>query len=363
MPHTDSNILINVLRNPSLMTGLSAYEWNECLREAKIAGLAGRLAADAIYLDIIEQLPLKVQNTFQSNTYKSQSSTRKIKWEINRVRRAMLGTDEKLILLKGGAYIAEGLKCTQGRVSVDLDVLVAKNRIDFAEEKFLAAGWEHQVENDYDQKYYREYAHELPPMVHPERYISIDVHHTILPMTSRVKPDIQKMIKDSVISLDGFYVFSKVDMLLHSVVHLFQDGEIRSSLRNLLEQHDMFTEFGQNETFWQSLVPRAVELGLTRSLYYSLHFTKLIFQTDIPENVMTEIAPYGPGALTMGLMNWMVPAVISPTLGAKGLNRWICQNGLYMRSHWLKMPPLLLVKHLTIKFFRNFTKKEETYSP
>jgi len=55
-----------------------------------------------------------------------------------------------------------------------------------------------------------------------------------------------------------------------------------------------------------------------------LHFTKLIFQTYIPENVMTEIAPYGPGALTMGLMNWMVPVVISPTLGARGLNRWIC---------------------------------------
>lgn len=363
MPHTDNNILIKVLQNPSMMTEMSAGDWNNCLREAKIAGLAGRLAADAIYLDIIEDLPLKVQNTFKSNTYNSQSSTRKIKWEINRVRRAMLGTDEKLILLKGGAYIAEGLKCTNGRMSVDLDVLVAKNRIDYAEEKFLAAGWEHQVEDDYDQKYYREYAHELPPLVHPERYISIDVHHTILPMTSRVKPDIQKMIEDSVESLDGFYVFSKVDMILHSVVHLFQDGEIRSSLRNLLEQHDMYEEFGQNEKFWQSIVPRAIELGLTRSLFYSLHFTKGILKTDIPQAVIEEIMPYGPNGIAMGLMNWMVPAVISPTIGARGMSRWICQNGLYMRSHWLKMPPLLLIKHLTIKFFRNFAKKEETYSP
>lgn len=363
MSHTDTNILINVLKNPSMMRDLSAYDWNDCLREAKIAGLAGRLAADAMYLDIMRELPLKVQNIFVSNTYNSQSSTRKLKWEINRVRRAMLGTDEKIILLKGGAYIAEGLKCTRGRMSVDLDLLVAKNRIDFAEEKFLAAGWEHQVENDYDQKYYREYAHELPPLVHPDRYISIDVHHTILPITSRVKPDIQKMISNSVVSMDGFYVFSNVDMILHSVVHLFQDGEIRSSLRNLLEQHDMYEEFSQNETFWQSLVPRAVELGLTRSLFYSLHFAKLIFNTDIPETVLAEIKPYGPGTLTLELMNWMVPAVISPTLGARGFSRWISQNGLYMRSHWLKMPPLLLIKHLTIKFFRNFTKKEETYSP
>lgn len=363
MSHTDTNILIKVLKNPKMMLELSSHEWNECLREAKIAGLAGRLASDAIYLDITEKLPLKVQNVFRSNTYNSQSSTRKIRWEINRVHRAMLGADEKVILLKGGAYIAEGLKCTHGRMSVDLDILVAKNRIDYAEEKFLAAGWEHQVENDYDQKYYREYAHELPPMVHPERYISIDVHHTILPVTSRVKPDIQKMIDDSVESLDGFYVFSNVDMILHSVVHLFQDGEIRSSLRNLLEQHDMYSEFGQNEEFWLKLVPRAIELGLTRSLYYSLHFTKNIFNTDIPKNVIDEINQFRPGTLTMWLMNWMVPAVISPTLGARGMNRWICQNGLYIRSHWLKMPPFLLAKHLTIKFFKNFTKKEETYSP
>lgn len=345
------------------MRSLSSYDWNDCLREAKIAGLAGRLAADAIKLDIIEELPLKVQNIFKSNVYKSQSSTRKIKWEINRVRRAMKDTDDKLILLKGGAYIAQDLKCTRGRVSVDLDVLVAKNRIDFAEEKFLAAGWEHQVESDYDQKYYREYAHELPPLVHPERFISIDVHHTILPMTSRVKPDIQKMMNDAVPSLEGFYVFSNVDMVLHSVVHLFQDGEIRSSLRNLLEQHDMYSEFGEDSLFWEKLLPRAVELGLIRSLYYSLHFSKMIFSTTIPDDVLNSMKPRGPGALANSVMNWMVPAVISPTFGAKGINRWVCQNGLYMRSHWLKMPPLLLVKHLTIKFFLNFTKKEETYSP
>ena len=35
----------------------------------------------------------------------------------------------------------------------------------------------------------------------------------------------------------------------------------------------------------------------------------------------------------------------------------------YMRSHWLKIPPLLLIKHLTVELFRNFTKKEESYTP
>ena len=268
-PVTEQNILINVLKEPLRMLELSVADWNEVFREAKISSLAGRLAADADTLGLANQLPLKVQNLFKSYRYGSASSERMIKWEMNRVRRALRFGDEKVILLKGAAYIDRNLKCTNGRVSVDLDILVAKNRLDWAEEQFLAAGWQHHLENDYDQKFYREYSHELPPMVHPDRQISIDVHHSILPVTSRVYPDMSKLINESEKARDGFYTFSNVDMFLHSVVHLWQDGEVRSSLRNLLEQHDMLEEFGADPEFWLKLVPRAVELGFTRALYYA----------------------------------------------------------------------------------------------
>ena len=351
---TDSNILVSVLKDPRKMLSLSIKEWNELLREGKISNLAGRLAADAEVLDITNELPLKVQNLFKSFRYSSTSSTRMIKWEMNRVARALKGSDEKVILLKGAAYIEKELKCTRGRISVDLDILVAKNRIDFAEDKFINGGWEHQVENDYDQKFYREYSHELPPMVHPDRQISIDVHHSILPVTSRVYPDMAKLMDDAVLQRSGFYVFSNVDIILHSVVHQFQDGEVRSSLRNLLEQHDMFGEFSADSAFWQALVPRAAELGFTRALYYAMRYCKMIMGTDIPEQAINEINDYAPNALTCALMDYMVPAVISPTIGAAGLRRWLSMNGLYIRSHWLRMPPMLLVKHLTIKFFRRF---------
>lgn len=358
---TDKNILIKVLKEPGLMADLSVSEWNVFLKEAKVANLTGRLAADAKLLGLTKDLPLKVQNLFKSFSYQSASSERMIKWEMNRVKRALKETDDKIILLKGAAYIAKNLKCTRGRMSVDLDILVAKNRIDFAEELFLAAGWEHQVENDYDQKFYREYSHELPPMVHPDRQISIDVHHSILPVTSRVYPDMKKLINDAVPIEEGFYTFSNEDIILHSIVHQFQDGEVRSSLRNLLEQHDMLEEFGGDPEFWKRLVPRAVMLGFTRSLYYSLRYCKMIMGTEIPEAVFAELKPHGPSGITKSLMDFMVPGVISPTLGAKGIRRWLSMNGLYVRSHWLRMPPILLAKHLTIKFFRRFKSEEQNY--
>ncbi|MBL4603917.1 MAG: nucleotidyltransferase family protein [Emcibacteraceae bacterium] len=351
---TEKNILVTILKDPAKMLELSPEDWNELLREAKIANLAGRLAADSKLLDINDKLPLKVRDLFKSFSYTSAGSTRMIKWEMNRVKRALRGSNDKIILLKGAAYIEKQLNCTRGRNSVDLDILVAKTRIDWVEEQFLAAGWQHHLENDYDQKFYREYSHELPPMIHPDRRISIDVHHSILPVTSRVYPDMSKLIECAVKCSDGFYVFSDVDIILHSVVHQFQDGEVRSSLRNLLEQHDMFMEFGKNSEFWQKLVPRAEELGFTRALYYALRYTSIIFGTGIPDHVTQAIKHHQPGFVTRSLMDWMVPAVISPTIGARGVSRYLSANGLYIRSHWLRMPPLLLMKHLSIKFFRRF---------
>lgn len=348
------NILIEVLKKPELLAELGLEQWNICLREAKMSGLTGRLSYDARAQGITEKLPAKVQDIFSSFDNVSASSTRKIKWEINRVNRALKGSDEKVVLLKGGAYIEKNMTCTAGRVSVDLDILIARNRIDWAEDIFLKAGWRHQIINDYDQKFYREYSHELPPLVHPERYISIDVHHNILPTTSKLCPDVNKMIENAIKMKNGFYVFSDQDIILHSIVHQFQDGEVRSSLRNLLEQHDMYNEFGKEADFWQKLIPRAAELGLTRALYYSLHFSRAIFETEIPAQIMKDIKPYGPSFFTDAIMKFMVMGVISPNLGAKGLSRWLSMNGLYIRSHWLRMPPFLLARHLTIKFFRKF---------
>jgi hypothetical protein len=353
-PITAQNILIKAIRNPLDMIDFSALEWNTCIKEAKLSALSGRLAYDAKQLKFDHKLPLKVQNIFKSFINESRSSQRRVTWEINRVKRALYDCDEKVVLLKGAAYLVKKLRCSHGRMSVDLDILVAKNRLDWVEEKFLSAGWESQVVNDYDQKFYREYSHELPPMVHPDRNISIDVHHTILPITNKMCPDINKMLDKIVKSQDGFYTFSNIDIILHSVVHLFQDGEIRSSLRNLVEQHDLYTEFGEDSHFWQNLIPRAEELGLLRPLYYSLIFCRMIMGTVIPDHVMTGMNNHKPHFIYDNLMKLMVPNVISPSLGARGLKRWLCQNGLYIRSHWLRMPPLLLAKHLTIKFFRGF---------
>ncbi|UUZ51358.1 nucleotidyltransferase family protein [Massilia sp. B-10] len=41
----------------------------------------------------------------------------------------------------------------------------------------------------YDQRYYRVWMHEIPPMQHVQRGSVIDVHHAILPLTAAARPD------------------------------------------------------------------------------------------------------------------------------------------------------------------------------
>jgi len=94
-----------------------------------------------------------------------------------------------LIALKGAAYIAQGLRCADGRLPEDLDLMVPRDRLDEAERALVEAGWASQKTDAYDQHYYRAWSHELPPMRFAGHAIELDVHHTILPPVGRVHLD------------------------------------------------------------------------------------------------------------------------------------------------------------------------------
>jgi hypothetical protein len=49
----------------------------------------------------------------------------------------------------------------------------------------------------YDERYYREWIHELPPLRFPGRFLELDLHHTILPLTGRIQPDSAALLEAS----------------------------------------------------------------------------------------------------------------------------------------------------------------------
>lgn len=347
------DLLKRALLWPESLAALSAEEWSRLLFLARAAALLGRLAADQRALGRFERLPGLAQDHLLAGERVASLSRTRLTWEIDRLKRTFFGHGQRLILLKGAAYYAGDLPCGRGCVSSDIDVLVDRGDLQWVEATLMAAGWEPIKIDAYDQRFYRDWMHELPPMRHRERATVLDVHHTILPLTSRLKPDAAKLLAAARPVGGGIHLLSDADMLLHSAVHLFQDGEIRGGLRDLVDQRDLLAHFGRDPGFWPRLTARAEELGLGRSLYYMLRYARSVLDAPIPAVALKEAAKFAPVLPVRLIMDRLVTAAIFPIfLFETGSTAAIAGRLLYFRSHWLRMPPAMLAGHLGRKAWR-----------
>jgi hypothetical protein len=213
-------------------------------------------------------------------------------------------------------------------------------------------GWNTIHHDAYDQRYYRRWMHEIPPMRHLRRGTIIDVHHALLPETARIKADSNEMRRSAVPvpGEENTFVLAPVDMVLHSATHLFHEGELDNGLRDLADLDSLLRFFGAQPGFWGRLAPRAREVGLARPLYYALHYAERILGTPVPSATMAAAESGAPSRTLSGLMDFLYCRALRanhPTCADAWtpLARWM----LYVRSHWMRMPLPLLAYHLTRK--------------
>lgn len=148
--------------------------------EAMLATLAHRLDGAVV--------PPAVAALLADQRAAAAVAQRQALWEAEMARRALAPVGIEFVLLKGAAYAAADMACAAGRQIGDLDILVLAPDIRRAENALLKAGWEWVKSDPYDDAYYRQHMHELPPLIHKLRDRMIDVHHTILPRTHRITP-------------------------------------------------------------------------------------------------------------------------------------------------------------------------------
>jgi hypothetical protein len=136
-------------------------------------------------------------------------------------------------------------------------------------------------------------------------------------------------------------------MVLHSAAHLFQDGHLHFAIRDLVDLADLMRHFGRDASFWDRLVARAALHDLGRPLYYAVRYATLLLGLEAPAAARAEIARSAPPALVLRLMDRLAPRVLLPgdpdVRDAAGAPLALL---LYMRSHWLRMPPWMLLAHL-----------------
>lgn len=327
------------------------------LRMARRAGLLARFAHRLEDAGLTAQLSPKVREHLLAAKVVAAEDARMMLWETDRIQRAFFGSDLELVLLKGAAYLANGLPMAQGRLVADVDILCAKKDLAAVEERLLAQGWQQVKMDPYDQSYYRDWMHELPPMRHKSRLTELDVHHAILPTSGRLQPDSNLLLADKV-AVDGeknLFTLAPVDMVLHGVVHLFYDSDFDKGLRGLADLDGLFRHFGQQPEFWQTLIPRARQLNLARPLYYGLRMGEKILSTPIPKSAQEAIKDDAPAPAIGWLMEGLIKRMMVPNHPeTKDLVSWFAWLLLFIRSHWLRMPPGLLFSHLTQKWVRKW---------
>jgi hypothetical protein len=251
-------------------------------------------------------------------------------------------------VLKGGGYLAAGLPPGHGRRVADLDILVADSDLAKAERVLHEHGWEFPVLDSYDERFYREWMHELPPMVHRERGSVIDLHHAILPRTGRLHPPTSQLLKWSIEVSSGIRVLCPAHMILHAAAHLFHDGEIDGAIRDLVDLDTLLRSFSCRDGFWRDLTTEAVELQLMRPTFYSLRYARRLLGTPIPADVEGVVAQWAPPRPAQALMDLLVERTLK---GGAATTSRASAKALYIRSHWLRMPPVMLMRHLFHKAF------------
>jgi hypothetical protein len=133
--------LVQVMREPARIAGLSLRDWDVLIPQARQSGLLGRLALAAERAVGLEAIPERPANHLRSALALIEKHRRDVVYELDRVGHSLRRVLPRIVLLKGAAYVAGGLPPAQGRVFSDIDILVPIERLPAVEAALTISGW------------------------------------------------------------------------------------------------------------------------------------------------------------------------------------------------------------------------------
>jgi len=184
-----------LIRQPQGLAALSLRQWDLLLRRLRASNLLGRMAVQA---DAEAPVPAPVRPHWLAAQRLALHQRQAIRWECTHLAEALAPLGIPLVLLKGAGYALADQPAARGRLFGDVDLLVPRQALTQVEAALMLHGWSSRGTEAYDQRYYREWMHGLPPMVNHKRATVVDVHHNILPLSARCVPDAELLLADSV---------------------------------------------------------------------------------------------------------------------------------------------------------------------
>jgi hypothetical protein len=131
-------------------------------------------------------------------------------------------------------------------------------------------------------------------------------------------------------------------MVCHCAAHLIADGDLSGGLRNLWDMHCLLSEFAEQDAdFWNDLSKHAAHHCLTKDVRRAVRLSARVYGTTIPADWSR---PHLLDAL-------FIRRMLARDEWGKGSAKFT-RLAFYIRSHWLRMPPMMLAGHLWTKWRR-----------
>lgn len=344
MPH---HSLVSVLGHPELARNLDEIEWNQIIQAARQTELLGQLSAAIQETMAPEDIHWRLKRAFDLELLTAQRRSEAAIWEIRNIRH-LIPKDIAIVVLKGCAYVLANDRNASGRQFSDVDILVAEEHLGIVESALISGGWKPSQVSAYDQKYYRNWMHEVPPMEHVRRHTTVDLHHAIIPPISRFAFDPKRLNESAIEMMPGIFILSPADRVIHSAIHAFQEGLATKALRDLYDIACLMRQHFSEQQAYMRLIIRAEELGLKPILLAGLEASTLVFDTTSPHSE------------TPGLRGkWLASAALN-AIKPQTSRGEIMEKLLLAHSHWMKMPWSILVPHLIHKSWLRLVNKHNS---
>lgn len=339
--------------NPKSALTFSTKQWQQLVQILRNQQLLACYSAKFKQAGVFEQIPVQTQRHFLNSDVLAANHKKQVLFEAAELKREIGGKQQFLIFLKGAGYTLSGAFVGDTRIYNDIDILSDKSSIDDIEKKLCLFGWLSEELTEHDEKYYRKWAHEIPPLRHGKRGTIVDVHHNIVPIISGRHLDASEFATHSVTTKDGFQILSFAAMTLHSLIHLFFNEDVKKGYRDLIDIHTLMTHHNEGD-YWQELVSLSKETGFELELFLACRYVQDIFSTDIPIEVLEQMSSKCPWNIKY--LDFMYKKALKP-------NHPICRPEMFslaeffilLRGHFQKMPLHILILHLTTKSFVGIT--------
>lgn len=341
------SLLPLIFENPSHINNINSEQWNAILIQARSTQCLGQLEARLNSDNLLSEIPEAVFKHLKLARITAQRRAEAAIWEVDVIRRA-IHRDTPVILLKGCAYLAAKDSNSEGRFFSDIDVLVPRLYLGNTEAALMAAGWLSSNVNAYDQHYYREWSHEVPPMEHVRRHTIVDLHHAIIPPISRYSVPTELLLEALEECSPGIYTLSRADRVIHCAIHLIQEGEASKIFRDLYDLYSLLKEHYPEASDREKLYDRAQILGLRKLVTSAANAAEVVFSPNKkkpPHSYLTDIL--------ISVANTSHPSTEQRFFSG------ISRIALLAHSHWMKMPLNILIPHLARKTAFDFYSKKE----